>query len=43
MLDNQQENTAAIKDLVNLLWQNGQLNPNNTQTTVEGTAADNTF
>lgn len=43
MLNNQQENTVAIKDLVNMLWANNQLNPSNTQTTVTGSTADNTF
>lgn len=42
MLNNQQENTAAIKDLTNMLWANNLLNESNTQTTVAGTAADNT-
>lgn len=43
ILNNQQENTAAVRDLVNMLWANNQLNEGNTQTTVIGTAAQNTF
>lgn len=42
MLQSQQQNTAAIKDLVNMLWANNQLNASNTQTQVVGTTAENT-
>lgn len=43
MLNNQQENTAAIKDLINLLWSKNLLNEENTQTTVTGTPIENTI
>lgn len=42
-LDQSNANNAAITDLINALWQTGALNPQNTQTTVAGSAGDNTF
>ena len=42
-LNQSNANNAAITDLINALWQTGALNPQNTQTTVAGSAGDNTF
>lgn len=42
-LNQSNANNAAITDLINALWQTGAINPQNTQTTVAGSAADNTF
>lgn len=43
ILSGQQQNTAVLTDLVNMLWSGNQLNASNTQTTVAGTPAQNTF
>lgn len=42
-LNQSNANNAAITDLINALWQTGAINPQNTQTTVAGSAGDNTF
>ena len=42
-LNQSNANNAAITDLINALWQTGALNAQNTQTTVAGSAGDNTF
>ena len=42
-LNQSNANNAAITDLINALWQTGVINPQNTQTTVAGSAGDNTF
>ena len=42
-LNQSSENNNAITDLINALWQTGAINPQNTQTTVAGSAGDNTF
>ena len=42
-LNQSNTNNAAITDLINALWQTGALNAQNTQTTVAGSAGDNTF
>lgn len=43
ILSGQQQNTAILTDLVNMLWAGNQLNASNTQTNVVGTPAQNTF
>ena len=42
-LNQSHQNNNAIRDLINALWQTGAINPQNTQTTVAGSAGDNTF
>ena len=42
-LNQSNANNAAITDLINALWQTGAINPQNTQTSVAGSAGDNTF
>lgn len=42
-LNQSNQNNNAIRDLINALWQTGAINPQNTQTTVAGSAGDNTF
>ena len=37
------ENNNAIRDLINALWDKGVIGMHNTETTVTGSAADNTF
>ena len=42
-LNQSHQNNDAIRDLINALWEKGAIGMNNTETTVSGSAADNTF
>ena len=42
-LNQSSENNNAIRDLINALWEKGAIGMHNTETTVSGSAADNTF